>query len=286
MGTRRIEALSLARDFDVQRDVPGREREREADDFDDDVPPVALNPRAFPPAGYIPPDAALAKVPESLRRLNVDCPPKKLASGSNNIVLPAVVFAPMTVRVTPRPDKTPLISTEAQEDEWRIVELISTNNLPFEAEITWGNGSGAGASITISVARSTRICIYARSISIRVANLVANTFPFNGDNAVRVNISDGHDNTKNQMDIINRLDTGVGTEEVPIPNFASWFRLELADPTAAGATSFVELISPLGGVMSKTFYADQPSQGTPIGAAVAMLVHADSGYRVVFYLHM
>ena len=42
---------------------------------------------------------------------------------------------------------------------------------PFEAELSWSAGSGTGARALLTVARASRVSVYARSLQLRARNL-------------------------------------------------------------------------------------------------------------------
>src|SRR5687768_10421470 len=96
-----------------------------------------------------------------------------------------------------------IIAPEAMEAAWRIVELASTTGRAFGAELRWSGGDGHGPRVLVSAARSVRICVFARSIQVRVTNRSTA-----GPNEVGVTVADGFTLTSNVCELV-----GTGTAD-------------------------------------------------------------------------
>ncbi len=187
--------------------------------------------------------------------------------------------------LAPRSLLTPItladhLNAEACEGAWRLIELASLSNLPFQAELRWSGGRGAGANVRFTVSRGTRICVFARTLTVRTANLAA------GDsNQVVVSVPDGYADTQNQFE---EEGSGEQGDSIPIdiPPFAQFVRIGLAIPTAYSNVN-VELVDGLGTVRESHQLDQQPGgNGIPIGAATQMRLNFNTSteYRVVFVL--
>ncbi|RME26726.1 MAG: hypothetical protein D6798_06110 [Deltaproteobacteria bacterium] len=173
-----------------------------------------------------------------------------------------------------------LLDGESCEDTWRIVEAFSRSGGPFELELAWSAGSGSGATAQVTVARAVRICIFARSLRIRAANLSSS------DNRVGVTVADGYGQTRNQWE---HRDTGPDqgvAQEVPIPPFARTVRLEIADPTQLPGSS-IKVYDGEGTLRAAVAGDAQPEGGVPVGGAGKVEVTAGAtDYRVVYHLSL
>jgi len=173
-----------------------------------------------------------------------------------------------------------LLDTEARRGAWRIVELYSTTGAPFEVELAWSSGSGAGASARLTVARAARVSIFARSLLVRAANLSS------AENRVGVNVADGHAVTRNVLEQRGSLEDNAAVE-LPVPAFATGVRLELADPSLL-PTASVRIYDGEEVLRSSTAGDEQPSSGVPLGCAGKLEVQATSAtaFRAVFFLSL
>jgi hypothetical protein len=171
-----------------------------------------------------------------------------------------------------------LLDAESTLDTWRIVEVFSRTGAPFEVELAWSAGSGSGAVAKVTVARSARICIFARSLRIRAGNLSSVV------NRVGVTVADGYGQTRNQWEHRETSpDQGV-VQEVPIPPFARTLRLEVADPTQLPGST-IKVFDGESTLRSTVAGATQPQSGVPVGGAGKVEVEAGAtAYRVVFTL--
>jgi len=174
----------------------------------------------------------------------------------------------------------PLLNAESGKDAWRIIEIFSLSAAPFEVRLVWSSGGGSGANAKITVSRASRICVFARGLRIRVANLS------NVENRVGVTVADGHTRTRNQWEVRGTVteDTAEGIE---IPPFAERLRLDLSDPTTITSAE-IEVYDGQDILRSRTIASAQPSDGLPVGGAgkVEVTIPSSIDYRVVFTLSL
>lgn len=193
----------------------------------------------------------------------------------------AVELPPGALQPAPAPGPwTGLLSAEAAKDAWRVVELFSREGLPFEVELAWSSGSGSGARAKLTVAHATRVCVLARSLSVRAANLAA------VPQRVGITVADGFLLTRNQYEV-----TGIHVEGPPTvvatPPFAERVRVELADLSLVTSTLFA-LRDALGLVRSVYPVATQPAEGLWVGGArsVELATNSSVAFRAVFTLSL
>lgn len=171
-----------------------------------------------------------------------------------------------------------LLLAEAHDDTWRIVEVFSVGGGPFQAELAWSAGCGVGAHARITVAHAARVGIYARSVRVRARNLGAEANP------VGVTIADGQAQTRNQWEATGDVSNGLPAI-VAVPPFARAVRLDLAEPSAAGATE-LWLVDGGNVLRARVPAADQPGGGVLVGGAreVHIVTTTKSAFRLVFDL--
>ncbi len=171
-----------------------------------------------------------------------------------------------------------LLDTEARAGAWRIVELFSGDGAPFQAELSWSSGSGAGAAARLTVARAARVAVFARALRVRVGNLSGST------NRVGVTVADGHAVTRNVLELRGQLAENAA-QAIPIPPFAQTVHLELSDAALLPGAQ-VRVYDGQGTLRSTTAGDAQPSGGVPIGGAskLEVLAAGASAYRVLFDL--
>lgn len=163
---------------------------------------------------------------------------------------------------------------------WRVIELFGTG--PFEVEISWTAGAGGGQTVFVTVPRSTRVCVYARDLVIRVANLLAS------EQTVSVMVSDGYADTENYFEQRGTGGVALATTAFSVPPFARRALLEVQDP-ALLATHFIAAADGAGVIRAKWPGNSQPGAGMPLGAASEVQVTAPGGagpYRVVYTLNL
>lgn len=174
-----------------------------------------------------------------------------------------------------------LLDAEAELDTWRIVEVFSKTGLPFEVELAWSSGGGSGSEAKVTVARSARICVFARSLRVRAGNLA------DAVNRVGITVADAYAVTENQWEHRDSSpDQGVQLD-VPVPPFARFVRVELADPTGLPTTN-LRVYDGLNALMASVAGDQQPAAGIPVGGARRFTVTSGSigAWRAVFTLHL
>jgi len=170
-----------------------------------------------------------------------------------------------------------LLDTEASAEAWRIIEVFSKSQLPFEVNVAWSAGTGVGSVASVTIARASRLSVCARALRIQAANLCPE------ENCVGVLVSDGYSPSRNQYEV-----RGVGNgraQTVRIPAYAERFRVELAHPRMRWQ-SMIQVMDAHGVTRSRLSIAQQPAHGTPLGGAhrVSVIIPNDQAYRVVFFL--
>ena len=192
-----------------------------------------------------------------------------LTTRSDGKTLPATGEAPKPVD---------LLDTEARRGAWRIVELFSVDGAPFEVELSWSSGSGAGASARFTLARSGRISVFARALRVRAANLSS------AENRVGVTVADGHAVTRNVLEVVGQLGENA-PEDLALPPFAKGVCLELADAALLSGAA-VRVYDGQGTLRSTTAGDEQASTGVPLGGAskVEVLAASATAYRAIFHL--
>lgn len=173
-----------------------------------------------------------------------------------------------------------LLNPSALSEAWRIIELFSSTGAPFNVLLNWSAGQGAGATAWITVARSTRVAVYARAVTIQVGNLSL------AENTVTATIADGYADTHNQWELRSAL-VNLTPAAVGIPPFSRAFRVELADSSLL-STLEIRVYDGSGVLCSHTLGDAQPESGIPLGGAGALEIESPSDveYRVVFYLRL
>ena len=159
--------------------------------------------------------------------------------------------------------------------------MFSRSGLPFEVELGWSAGGGSGAGATVTVARSARICVFARSLRVRAGNLADAT------NRVGITVADAYAVTENQWEhTATSPDQGVQLD-VPVPPFARFVRVELADPSGLPATT-LRVYDGLGTLRATVAGDKQPPAGVPVGGARRFSVTSGSvgAWRAVFTLSL
>lgn len=173
-----------------------------------------------------------------------------------------------------------LLNAESRADTWRIVEAFSRPGLPFALELSWASGSGSGTKARVTVAHASRICVFARSLSLRAANLSAQ------GNRVAVTVADGFAPCRNQWEVTGTVSEG-SPAAIPVPPYAERLRVEVADPLK-NPNTLVRLVDGLGVVRSSFRVDEQPSHGVPVGGvqALEVLLNSVSQFRAVFFLSL
>jgi hypothetical protein len=167
-----------------------------------------------------------------------------------------------------------LLNTEAPAEDWRLVELVGER--PFEVALAWSAGSGVGGNALVTVSRSARVCVVARTLQVRVSNLA------NGQNRVSIHVAQpsGCVTTANVYELP-VLIPASGSLEVALPPLAQRVVLELLDSELAKTTS-LQLAD--GQAQARVVCAadEQPVGGLRVGGADQLtLFNAHLGNQVV-----
>lgn len=171
-----------------------------------------------------------------------------------------------------------LLQGESQYATWRLVEVFSDKGLPFELELRWSGGAGSGAWSKLTVASATRICLFARSITLRAANLSSDV------NRVGVTIADGFAPTTNTYEQRDTCDA-VTPVRFSIPPFAQTFSLQLADRgKLPGAV--ISFFDGTGAVRGQVSGATQPGEGILVGGTgrIEVLTSSPTDLKGIFTL--
>lgn len=179
------------------------------------------------------------------------------------------------------PSSTPwvrLLEAEAERETWRIVEVFSRSGAPFDVDLVWSAGTGAGAGARVTVSRSTRICLFARSLRVAAMNLAAE------GNRVGVTIGDGFAVTSNHFEVRGRAEK---ITDLDLPSFGRCARVELADPAALAGSS-LQVLDGLGAVRASLPCALQPPDGLALGGAhhLRLVPSVPTDFRAVFTLSL
>jgi hypothetical protein len=185
-------------------------------------------------------------------------------------------LAALDVNAGPKP--VALLVGEADRDTWRIVELFSGSGLPFDAELRWSAGSGAGAEAWVTVARAARVSVFARSVRVTATNLADKV------NRVGVTVADGFATTRNHWEH-RALHSAGFLSRIPVPPFADVVRVDLAD-VALSPLAAVRVLDGVGALLATYPAPLQPPGGIPVGGASALELElaANVSFRAVFHL--
>lgn len=185
------------------------------------------------------------------------------------------------LKLTSGQENASLLSATGCGAHWRIVDLWTDNGLPFWVDIRWSAGGAAGQRALVSVARASRVSIYARDVFVRASNL--------GDdvNEVRVSVADSESAlpTQNVYEVTFDATQGAGEVEIEIPPYASSARVELSEPANA-ATALLRVYDGGSALRHELAVADQPFHGLRLGAARSITVEDGATGRVVFDLQL
>lgn len=171
-----------------------------------------------------------------------------------------------------------LLQGKANCSAWRIVEIWSDGALPFDVQLVWTAGGGAGQIAQITVARAARVAINAQDLTVTATNLTTS------DNTVSVAVSDAHAfvatrNVKEARDFSN------AETDVTIPPYAERVRVGLQDSSKL-PTCTLRIYGPDGQVSDELTADTQPSDGLPVGAATKLTVENGGPFRAVFTLQL
>ncbi len=188
-------------------------------------------------------------------------------------------------------DETPpwrlVLTGEAREARWRVVELISLTGAPLEARLSWSAGEGSGASALVSVARSARVAVWATAVQIEAINLASR------ENRVMATVADSDSfvQTRNQHEVRGESteDRQGFTTDIPIPPFSTRLSVYLADGTADLDAWFLLVTDGQEVLRSATPLSAIPDGGLEIGSAGGISLYsggAAAAWRAVFTLSL
>ncbi len=171
------------------------------------------------------------------------------------------------------------------DGDWRIIDLWSDEQTPWEARLAWSGGGGAQRTALFDVPKCTRICVHATMVQLFGSNL-----SISANIQARAAIADGQCDTENQWTVrgSNSQVAAPSNVDVVTPPWAKFVRLELSDNNLL-STAFVELLD-VNATTRGRYRADQQvAPGAPIGDAATIRCVLPAGtysYRVVFLLHL
>ena len=180
-------------------------------------------------------------------------------------------------------DLVECLTGEAQCEAWRIVEVSTLSNLPFEVWIDWGAGQGAGHLVKVTASRAIRVCILARYIRVRAKDL--RTSNSATANTIIATVADGFLATGNTWQFEGQQPAEATELLTDVPPFAKAVRVESSD-AAAFSAGVIELLDVDGIVRSHHLISQQPGDGLPIAGthAVRLSTMTAAPYRVVYFL--
>lgn len=166
------------------------------------------------------------------------------------------------------------------EADWRLLETYSYAGLPYELLLEWSAGSATGALARITVPAAARVCVLARHLLVRAANLASEA------NAVAAVVGDAFAETRNFYEWRGHCD-GAEAVQITVPRFATKAHLHVSDRSLLNDT----VISLLDGTLScrAQFGAlIQPPGGIPLGAArrIDVLTAGAADVRALFSLSL
>lgn len=175
-----------------------------------------------------------------------------------------------------------LAPTHAHRGAWRVVDLFSEDaRRPWRAELRWGAGGAQGQLALISIARATRVCVFASSLTVRAQNWSTSK------HHVSVAVADGFDPSRNQLEYQDAVDAGFPVE-LDIPPFADRLHVEVADRTLAGTTE-IRQFDAAGTEFGRCLVSDiYGGPGLPCGhlAYVQIVSSGATAFRAIFTLRL
>ncbi len=170
----------------------------------------------------------------------------------------------------PRPAATVI---EAWSGPVTVNPLETSTAAPFVLAITQSGGAGAqGPYVTITCRTSVQVCLYGSSFGLSGFNLSTSA---NGVGARAYQVPSML-RTSNVLEVGFTLPGAGLSSTILIPNFATKFRFDVQE--ADKAAVYVQLISPATGTaMCRYSWAEQPSDGIPVGGAESILIYNGTG---------
>lgn len=175
----------------------------------------------------------------------------------------------------------PLLQAESTGAAWRVVEAFSVTGLPFELALAWSSAGGSGAGARLTVAHAARVCVFARSLRVRVGNLA------DAVNRVGVTVANAFALTENQWEAAGELVDQGPAGVVEVPPFARRVRVELSAPALASSTTLT-VIDGQGVARAVLSAQDQPPDGLLVGGARTLQITSTgaTSWRAVFTLSL
>lgn len=186
-----------------------------------------------------------------------------------------IVSLPAVRLQTPAPV---VLQGEAAAGAWRIVELWSLQGLPFRAWLEWSAGDGAQRQAWVDAGRATRVCIFARSVTVRVANQTTT------GHSVAAAIADGFTQTQNVVDEPVVLVAGTPLV-IDIPPYAERVEAGVFSRTVL-ATTTIQLLDALGNQVQELNLSElNTAVGIPTGVMRQIRLNGGNGRaRALFRL--
>ena len=170
-----------------------------------------------------------------------------------------------------------VLSLPGTHSRWLLVSVVVPS--PVAVRLDWSSPETDGFSVSLTVSRSTRICVWAASLKLTAWSVS------NAETTMIIGVVEQYERTANTLQIDG---TGTGAPQAhPVPAFGRTVRLETADHSAmAGAT--LSLIDAYGNVRASVPGNAQPEAGVLIGACNGVQVTVANGqyYRLVYGLDL
>lgn len=176
----------------------------------------------------------------------------------------------------PTPHATMLAGATGFHTSWRVVELWSDDDLPWEAFLSWTGAQGGGQHALLTVPGSTRVCIAAKGI-----NRIEATNLSDKKNIVRVAVAtvDSTIFCRNHhtKSMVGAGIAGGGPFDLTPPPYVE--RLLITPSSLLAGGTVVELFDALGNLCGTYTLASQPSAGQTMIGIAKVTVSAIAGVR-------
>lgn len=183
-------------------------------------------------------------------------------------------------------EKDVLVAVQCNENgrntsKWRTIDLYSNEDLPWEAEVGWTGGMAGKRKAFITVARTTRVSVFASSLAVKGKSL--SSLPVTAWAA----IADGSTDNENEYSVRGEFIAATHTATLPVPPFAKYVRLEL-DTESEYPLSSIALIDGWGVTRNTTRGDRQPAPGLPVGDSQSVTITTTNSvkWRVTFILNL
>ncbi len=161
---------------------------------------------------------------------------------------------------------------------WRLVELYSRSQAPFNARLSWSGGRGMVPPVALTVPGATRVSIQCVSLSVVVANLS------DAENRVGAVVHDGAVAVWDNI-LEERFAAAASATDRQIPAFAHRVRLDAADPNVL-SSSTLDLYDAAGTKRASFTGSAQPGTGIVLGGATRLAVTCNAAHRLVYQLRI